>query len=261
MPSVSVAAKPVASVVGPALIGTLALVTFNALGGLLPIGIVKVAGVASVTPLLSVAVNVNVLLPVNVPLGSNLKLEACARVSTCPTVTAVVPSARYRMPWATGGSVDTVNEAIVPSLSVAARLEMVVAPAVLGMLGLVISVATGGVFVTTTVYVAGVKSTNPVLSVAVKVKVALPLNVPDGSKRNPAACAGVRTWPAVTAVTPSAKYRMPCATGGRVDTVYVAIVPSASVAARLEIVVGPALEGMLLKVTLVAVGRILGVLV
>ena len=97
------------------------------------------------------------------------------------------------MPCATGGTVETVYEAIVPSASVAAKLEIVVAPAVLGMLALVTSVATGGVLVTTTVYIAGVRSNNPVLSVAVKVKVALPLNVAAGSKRNPAACAGVKT--------------------------------------------------------------------
>ena len=63
----------------------------------------------------------------------------------------------------------------------------------------------------------------------------------------------------MTVVTPSARYNTPCAAADKVETVYEAIVPSGSVAAKLEIVVGPALEGMLLKVTLLAVGRMLGV--
>ena len=105
-----------------------------------------------------------------------------------------MPSAKYRMPWAAGGSVLTVYDTTVPSASVAARLEIVVGPALAGILvALVTSLAIGGVLVTGIVKVAGVASTAPVLSVAVKVKVTLPLNVPDGSKRKPAACTGVRT--------------------------------------------------------------------
>ena len=94
----------------------------------------------------------------------------------------------------------------MPSVSVAARLEIVVGPELAGMLvALVTSLAIGGVLVTGMVYVAGVASTAPVLSVAVNAKLTLPLNVPDESNRNPAACAGVKTWPAVTAVMPSTK--------------------------------------------------------
>jgi hypothetical protein len=82
VPSASVAANPVLSVVGPAFTAMFAFVTSKATGGLLPTGMVYVAGVTSTNPRLSVAVKVNVLLPVNAPFGSNFKLEAWAGVST-----------------------------------------------------------------------------------------------------------------------------------------------------------------------------------
>jgi hypothetical protein len=160
---------------------------------LLPTGIVYVAGLASTALSLSVAVNVNVTGPVYVPLGSNFKLKACAGVSTCPAVTAVVPSARYKMPWAAGGKVETVKLEIVPSVSVATSGSIAVAAAVLEMLAFVTSVATGGLLPTGIVYVAGVLSIALELSVAVKVNVTFPVNEPLGSNFKLEACAGVKT--------------------------------------------------------------------
>ena len=219
VPSVSVALR-LEIVVVPALLEIAGVLVISlATGGLLPTGTVKVAGVASTAPLLSVAVKVNVLLPVNVPLGSKRNPAACAGVRTCPAVTTVTPSARNSVPCAAGGNVEMVYEKIVPSASLAARLEIVVGPAALGMVALMTLVAVGGLLPTGMVYVAGIASTAPLLSVAVKVNVLLPVNVPDGSNLRPAACAGVKTCSAVTAVVPSAKYKMPCATGGSVDTV------------------------------------------
>ena len=82
--------------------------TGEAVGGVLPTGIVTVAGLESVRPLLSVAVKVKVALPVKVGAGSNFKLEAWARVRICPTVTGVTPSARYSTPCAAVGRLETV---------------------------------------------------------------------------------------------------------------------------------------------------------
>ena len=104
-----------------------------------------------------------------------------------------MPSARYNVPCAAGGKVETVYEKIVPSVSVAARLEIVVGPAPTERLGLVTSVATGGLLPTGIVYVAGVVSLAELLSVAVNVNVTLPVYVPLGSNVSVAACAGVRT--------------------------------------------------------------------
>jgi hypothetical protein len=131
-----------------------------------------------------------------------------------------VPSAKNRTPSLTGGRLEIVKLTIVPSVSVAASGSIVVAAAALeGMLALVTSVATGGWLVNGIVNAAGVASTALLLSVAVKVNVTLPTNVPLGSNFRLEACAGVSTCPSVTAVVPSAKNKMPCAAGGRLETV------------------------------------------
>ena len=101
----------------------------------------------------------------------------------------------------------------------ALKPEIVVGPAATLMAALVTSFVTGGMLPNGIVKVAGVASTAPWLSVAVYVKVTLPLNVPDGSNLRLEACAGVKACPAVTAVTPSARYSTPCAAGGSVLTV------------------------------------------
>ena len=192
LPSASVAASGLIEV-APALEAMVAVVTSMATGGVLPTGIVYVAALESTSPRLSVAVNVKVLFPIKLAAGSNFRLEACARVKTCPTVTAVVPSERYRTPSLAAGKVTTVKLAIVPSESVAVSGSIVVAEALEGMLEVVTFVATGGWFVTGIVKLAGLGSSAPSLSVAVYVKLAFPAKLPAGSNFKPPACAGVKT--------------------------------------------------------------------
>lgn len=69
---------------------------------------------------------------------------------------------------------------MVPSVSVAVNADIAVAPAVDGMVAFVALFATGGLFPTGIVMVAGT-DTAPLLSLAVKVKVSLPIKVPLGS--------------------------------------------------------------------------------
>ena len=95
-------------VLGPAPTLITGFVTSSALGGLLPTGIVTVAGVASTAPLSSVVVYVKLEVPVNVPVGSNFRPAASAGVKTCPSVTGVMPSAKYRTPWLGSGKLEIV---------------------------------------------------------------------------------------------------------------------------------------------------------
>ena len=75
-----------------------------------------------------------------------------------------------------------------PSASVAERGRIGVADALEGIVVFVISKATGAVFTTGKVIVAGVASDKPVLSVTVNVKESLPTKVPLGSYVSCPAC-------------------------------------------------------------------------
>ena len=105
-----------------------------------------------------------------------------------------MPSARYKVPCAAGGKLETVKLAIVPSVSVAANpVVRVVGPAPTPTAALLTSLVVGGLLPTGIVYVAGLASTKARLSVAVNVNVAFPVNVGFGSKLRLEACAVVST--------------------------------------------------------------------
>ncbi len=79
----------------------------------------------------------------------------------------------------------------------------------LAMAVFVLSSVVGGVFVNGIVIVAGVASSAPSLSRAAIVNVTAVLVVPLGLNFSPSASVWVRTWFKVTAVVPSAKYKVP----------------------------------------------------
>ena len=68
---------------------------------------------------------------------------------------------------------------MVPSVSVAVNADIGVAPAVEGMVEFVSLIATGGLLPTGSVIVAK-GDTPPLLSIAVKVKISLPVKFPVG---------------------------------------------------------------------------------
>src|SRR6266850_7692238 len=146
-------------------------------------------------------------------------------------MTAVVPSARNRMPLV--GRAVTVTDAMVPSMSVPPRLTAIV---VSSLPAAVPGVALGASLTEATLIVSVAGSeVAPSLSVTVKLKLVLPLKLVAGTNFKPAASVGVSAVPATTAVVPSARNSVPLA--GKAVTVTDAMVPSMSVPPRLTAIV------------------------
>ena len=103
-----------------------------------------------------------------------------------------------------------VNEITVPSGSAPVSADMGMAPSAAFKVAFVLSSVVGGVdeLVSGMIKDAGVASTAPWLSVAVKLNTALPVAPVAGSNCNDAICAGVNTWPCTTG-TPL-KNNTPC---------------------------------------------------